>query len=102
MVAGSRRFCTKIMEVTRERALVKTGAEGIYCASLPTLGLGVALKVDDGAGRAAEVLMGRLLHKLGILGDDDVVGLSHWLNPQVKNRVGLNVGEIRPLGPISF
>jgi L-asparaginase II len=102
MVAGSRRFCTKIMEVTRERALVKTGAEGVYCASLPTLGVGVALKVDDGAGRAAEVLMGRLLHKLGILGDDEAAGLSAWLTPTLKNRAGLEVGEIRPLGSISF
>jgi L-asparaginase II len=90
------------MEVTRERALVKTGAEGVYCASLPTLGLGVALKVDDGAGRAAEVLMGRLLHKLGILSDDEAAGLSGWLTPTLRNRAGLQVGEIRPLGSISF
>lgn len=102
MVAGTRRFCTKVMEVTRERALVKTGAEGVYCAVLPTLGFGVALKVDDGAGRAAEVLMGRLLHRLGILSDDEATQLSAWLTPQIRNRAGLDVGEIRPLGPISF
>jgi len=102
MVAGSRRFCTRIMEVTRERALVKTGAEGVYCAALPTWGLGVALMVDDGAGRAAEVLMGRLLHKLGILGDEEAAELSAWLQPQIRNRAGLEVGEIRPLGQIKF
>jgi L-asparaginase II len=31
------------MEETREKALIKTGAEGVYCAALPELGLGVAL-----------------------------------------------------------
>jgi L-asparaginase II len=102
MVAGSKRFCTKIMEVTRERALVKTGAEGVYCASLPTLGLGIALKVDDGAGRAAEVLMGRLLHKLGVLSDDEAEGLSAWLAPTLKNRAGRAVGEVRALESVRF
>ncbi|HEY9548485.1 MAG TPA: asparaginase, partial [Kiloniellaceae bacterium] len=67
MVAGSRRFDTRVMEVTGEKALIKTGAEGVYCAAFPELGLGVALKVDDGAGRAAEVLMARLLTRFGIL-----------------------------------
>ena len=33
--------------------IVKTGAEGVYGAALPRLGLGLALKVEDGAGRAA-------------------------------------------------
>src|SRR3546814_12995543 len=57
MVAGSRRFDTRVMEMTGEKALLKTVAEGVYCAAFPQLGLGVALKVDDGAGTAAEVLM---------------------------------------------
>ena len=45
------------MELLGERVFVKTGAEGVYCAALPELGYGIALKCDDGAGRAAEVVM---------------------------------------------
>src|SRR3546814_3558664 len=41
---GSRRFDTRVMEMTGEKALIKTGAEGVYCAAFPELGLGVALK----------------------------------------------------------
>ena len=67
MVAGAGRFCTRIMEVTGESALIKTGAEGVYCAALPGPGLGIAVKIDDGAGRAAELVMGALLRHLGIL-----------------------------------
>ncbi len=102
MIAGTNRFCTKIIEVTGERALVKTGAEGVYCAALPELGLGVALKVEDGAGRAAEVLMGRILVALGVLSEAEQERLAPWLQPPILNRAGLRVGEIRALGPAPF
>ncbi len=95
LVAGTGRFCTKVMEVTGERALVKTGAEGVYCAALTKLGLGVALKVDDGAGRAAEVLMGRLLLHLGVIDDAEAEALARTLSPPVLNRAGRHVGDLR-------
>ena len=43
---------------------MKTGAEGVYCAALPEQGLGIAVKCDDGAGRAAEVMMAATLVRL--------------------------------------
>jgi L-asparaginase II len=46
MVAGTGRFDTVLMEALGERAFVKVGAEGVYCAALPERGLGIALKVD--------------------------------------------------------
>ena len=76
MVAGSGRFDTLVMEKTGAKALIKTGAEGVYCASFPELGLGAALKVDDGAGRAAEIVMGRLLRRLDILSEAEAAALG--------------------------
>ena len=38
MVAGSGRFCTRINGALPGVAQVKTGAEGVFCAMLPTLG----------------------------------------------------------------
>ena len=61
MVAGTDRFDTRMMEILGERAFIKVGAEGVYCAALPDLGYGIALKVDDGSTRAAEATMGALL-----------------------------------------
>ncbi len=95
MVAGSGRFCTRIMEQTGERALIKTGAEGVYCAALPELGLGIALKVDDGAARAAEVALGQLLCQLGVFSEVDIKTLGEVLTPSILNRAGLRVGELR-------
>jgi L-asparaginase II len=93
MVAGSGRFCTRINEMAPGVVQVKTGAEGVFCGMLPTLGLGVAIKMWDGAARASEVAMAALLDHLGVLpaGQGEEI-----LQPPVKNVVGLLVGEMRP------
>ncbi len=98
MVAGSGRFCSRVITATGGDALIKTGAEGVYCGALPKLGLGIALKVDDGAGRAAEVLMGQILRRLGVLDDSH----AELLTQPVCNRAGAPVGEIRAAADFPF
>ena len=93
LVAGTGRFCTRINEALTGVAQVKTGAEGVFCGMLPTLGLGVAIKMWDGAARAAEVAMASLLDHLGVLPAGQREEIVH---PPVKNVVGLLVGEMRP------
>ncbi len=63
-VSGTGRFCTELMQVFGARVFVKTGAEGVFCGALPEQGLGIALKCDDGAGRAAAVAMAATLSRL--------------------------------------
>jgi L-asparaginase II len=93
MMAGTGRFCTRINSALPGVAQIKTGAEGVFCGMLPTLGLGIALKMWDGAGRAAEIAMATLLGHLGVLSKEQKDELLH---PPVKNVVGLLVGEMRP------
>ena len=45
-------------------AFAKGGAEGVHCAALPALGIGIAVKVDDGTKRGAEMVLAVLLAKL--------------------------------------
>ena len=61
MVAGTGRFDTQVQERFGERVFCKVGAEGVYCAALPERGLGVAIKIDDGQARAAEVAMAAVI-----------------------------------------
>ncbi|MGE0119451.1 MAG: asparaginase [Dongiaceae bacterium] len=96
LVAGSGRFCTRVMEIVGAKVVLKTGAEGVYAASLPTLGLGVALKIDDGAGRAAEVAMGQVLRYLNLLNADEEAALVETFDPPISNRAGRETGRIRP------
>lgn len=95
LVAGTERLCSEIMSVSSD-VLVKTGAEGVYVAGLPGRGLGLALKVEDGAGRAAQVAMLALLDALGGLDSGAAVALAERMRPPVRNHAGLVVGGIEP------
>ncbi|MPY70543.1 MAG: asparaginase [Alphaproteobacteria bacterium] len=95
LVAGTGRFCTRVIEASGGRVLAKTGAEGVYCAALPEAGLGIALKIDDGTRRAAELLTGAVLGHLGALDAAARTALADALHPAILSRAGLPVGEIR-------
>ena len=95
-VSGTGRADLKLMEAGAGRVFTKTGAEGVFCAALPELGLGIALKCDDGASRAAEVMVAAVL--AGLAGRD--AALSHRLGalarPVLTNWNGIEVGRLRP------
>ncbi|MFN0186959.1 MAG: asparaginase [Aquabacterium sp.] len=79
-VSGSNGFDTRVQQRLGERVFCKVGAEGMYCASVPARGIGIALKMDDGNNaRAAEVVMAALIEALVTLDDDErgfMAGLS--------------------------
>ncbi|MCY4592754.1 MAG: asparaginase [Alphaproteobacteria bacterium] len=102
LVAGSGRGCTRIMTAARGRIVVKTGAEGVYCAAAPDHGIGIALKIEDGNGRAGGVLMVEVLHCLGLLDDATRSALDDVANPAVHNRRGEVTGHVRPAGDLPF
>ena len=95
MVAGTGRFCTDIMGALPGRAFVKTGAEGVFCAAFPELGLGVALKCDDGISRASETMMAHVIADSLSLSDVERAKIAPRLAPQIANWVGDKVGEVR-------
>jgi L-asparaginase II len=64
-VGGTGRFDTMMMTSNPSRFVVKMGAEGVHAAILPASGLGIALKIDDGARRGAELAMRGLLQFVG-------------------------------------
>jgi L-asparaginase II len=98
-VAGTGRFCTEMMQRFGARLFVKTGAEGVYCAALPEAGLGIAVKCDDGAGRAAESMLAATVVRFM---PSERAGLEPFARPALRNWNGIPVGTVRPVGPISF
>ena len=64
LIAGPGRADTVVMAALPRRIFMKTGAEGVYCGALPELGLGFALKVDDGATRASAAAVMPLIERL--------------------------------------
>jgi L-asparaginase II len=99
-VAGTGRFCTKLMQLLGERAFVKFGAEGVYCAAIPEHGLGIAIKCDDGAVRAAEVTMATLIARFLTLDSSTSAALATLIKPTIKNWSGQNVGWMQPADTI--
>jgi L-asparaginase II len=94
MVAGQGRFCTGVMEITGARAFVKAGAEGVICAALPERGLGIVVKCDDGAARAAEVVMAHLLLAYGAV-EPDARAFDRFLIQPLRNCNGIHTGDVR-------
>ncbi len=92
MISGAARFDTVVTEALGASAFIKVGAEGVYCGALPTLGLGFALKCDDGAARAAEAATAALLRHF--LGAGPV--LDGLAAPTLRNWNGIEVGSVRP------
>ena len=101
MVSGSTGFATALLRAAGAEICAKPGAEGVFAASLPRLKLGLALKIEDGAGRASEVALGAILTRLGALGPAAVAALGERLNPPVRNVAGAIVGEIRPAASLA-
>jgi len=104
LVAGTERSCTTFLQAAPERLLVKVGAEGVYCAALPALGVGVALKVESGDGRAATVALAAVVRAL-----DERHGstLPHeaWTalaSPTLKDTRGEPVGTVISVGDLVF
>jgi L-asparaginase II len=96
-VGGSGRFDTEAMTLLKGRAITKTGAEGVFTAALPELGLGLAVKADDGATRAAEVMIAALIARF--LGE--IEGFERLARPKLVNWRGREVGEVRAAGALA-
>jgi L-asparaginase II len=96
LVAGQGRACTELMRASAGRAAVKTGAEGVYVAILPGTGRGLALKVEDGATRAAEAAVAALLVRLGAVAPEAPAALRLMAAP-IRNWRGVATGTLRAL-----
>ncbi len=96
MVGGTDSFDTQVMTAMGARVFSKGGAEGVWCAAVPELGLGIALKCDDGAGRAAEIALAAVLQRL--LRADALEAFA-WRT--LTNWNGIAVGALRPAAALA-
>lgn len=100
LVSGDGRASTELMRAMGGRGAVKSGAEGVFVAILPDQGLGIALKVEDGASRASECAIAALLVRYGALAADHPA-VRDFMTPDIRNCRGLLTGLMRPAAGIS-
>jgi len=89
LVAGKGRADTVVMRAFPGQVIMKTGAEGVYCGAFPEFRLGFALKIDDGAKRAAAGMAMALVERF--------YPAARGLMPYgpIKTWRGVEVGAIR-------
>jgi L-asparaginase II len=95
LVGGTDRFDSVLIEETDGRVVAKIGAEGVHCAAVPELGIGIAVKVDDGASRAQFPAVLRVLQHFDVLPEKLPPRLEEFFHRPVRNTRGETVGEIR-------
>lgn len=98
-VSGSDNFTTAVIEKTQGRAIIKGGAEGVFCGVLPEKRVAFAVKAADGASRAAQITTASLLLQLGGLSEAEYRALAAHTLPTVTNWRGDVVGQIRIAKP---
>jgi L-asparaginase len=76
MVAGEGEFDTELMRLSEGELVSKAGAEGIQCIGRVGEGMGLAIKVMDGAKRAKYAVAIHLLKQMG------------WISPSVSETLG--------------
>jgi L-asparaginase II len=104
LVAGSGRVCTELMAAAPGRLVAKVGAEGVYSAALREPGLGVAIKVEDGDGRSAQVALLEVLRQLGrrLALRLPLDALAGFTSPPILNTRGEQTGSLRASGRLRF
>ena len=94
-VAGTDRLDTALMRVANQRLVAKVGAEGYYCAIVPSQRIGVALKVEDGSKRAAEPAIVAVLRHIDAIGAAEHDHLEKFSQPEILNTRDEVVGYLR-------
>ncbi len=91
LIAGQARLCTDLVAASGGRVVAKVGAEGVYSAALPEMGLGVTVKVEDGDFRSSGPALLAVLDQLapGVAPVSD-----EWRTPAVRNTRGMVVGRM--------
>ncbi len=95
LVAGTGRLCTGLMTHLNGRLVAKSGAEGVYCVGILEQGIGIAVKIEDGNGRATGPAVIDALRQIGFLTPADLENLKEFHNPITYNHRRDVVGESR-------
>lgn len=76
LVAGPGEFDTELMKLAQGELVSKSGAEGVQCVSRVGEGLGLAIKVTDGAKRAKYAAAISILKQLGWISPSSAENLA--------------------------
>ncbi len=94
MVAGSKRYCTDMMQITAPKVIGKTGAEGIFCMTFTDKKWGICIKIDDGKMQPQYHVAQKLIEASGIFEKDVLKPLESYSSTPLFNFNKLRTGEM--------
>jgi L-asparaginase II len=95
MVSGEARTDLAWMTAGQGDWVAKIGADAVQAIGIRSAGLGIAIKVADGAVRALHPATFSALEQLGLLDAHRREHLEPWRAPQIRNARGNPAGEVR-------
>lgn len=99
MIGGTKRLDTDLIRATGGRVLSKMGAEGVWCCGVRGAKLGLAIKCEDGSGRAPPHVGLAVLRSLGVLSDAEWAAIAPHHDPALRNHRRLVVGRVEVVPP---
>ena len=97
MVSGEGRNDLAYMRAGRGDWVTKVGAEGVQAIGIRSAGIGIAIKVVDGAKRGLHPATVAVLDQLGLLDAGQRALLAPWREPDVRNYRGIVTGRVTPV-----
>lgn len=97
LVSGQARCDLAYMRAGQGDWVSKIGADAVQTIGIRSAGLGIAIKVADGAKHALHSVTFSVLDQLGMLDGSRRAQLEQYRQPPLKNARGTVVGEIRPV-----
>jgi L-asparaginase II len=95
LVSGEGRCDLAYMQAGGGDWVSKVGADAVQTIGVRSAGLGIAIKVADGAARSLQTATYAVLDQLGLLDDHRRAALEHYRAPVLRSAKGAPVGEIR-------
>ena len=95
MVAGSKRYCTDMMQICAPKIIGKTGAEGIFCLGLTEEKVGVCIKIDDGKMLPQYNVAEAFIEATTIFTKEKLQPLHHYSEEELYNFNKFVTGEIK-------
>ncbi|TFW34671.1 asparaginase [Massilia horti] len=97
LVSGQARSDLFLMTAGGGDWVTKIGADAVQAIGVRSAGIGIAIKIADGASRALHTATYSVLDQLGLLDATARAQLERYRQPPITNARGVVAGDIRPL-----
>ncbi|HEU4851697.1 MAG TPA: asparaginase [Telluria sp.] len=95
LVSGEGRSDLVYMKASNGDWVTKVGADAVQAVGVSSAGLGIAIKISDGAPRSLQAVTVSVLQQLGLMDEERAAAVERYRQPPLRNWRGTVVGDIR-------